>query len=78
LQIGIANNFQNEEEKTMRLLLRGLIASMVLWVTLPAQSQVSEPQIEAMVEALRQAAPKTGTQNNGLYSEWQVQTGHHP
>ena len=59
----------------MRLLLRGLIASMVLWVALPAQSQLSDPQIEAMVEALRQAAPKTATQNDGLYSEWQVKPG---
>jgi hypothetical protein len=30
------------------------------------------------VEALRLAAPQTGTQNNGLYSEWQVKAENIP
>ena len=39
---------------------------------LPVLAQVSETQIGKTVEALRLAAPKTGTPNDGLYSEWQV------
>ncbi len=58
-----------------RLLLRGLLVSWTLW-TLPAQAQqVSKTQVEAMVEALRLAAPKTGIQNDGLYSPWQLTPG---
>ena len=52
-----------------RLLLSGLLVSLGLW-TLPATAQeVSNAQGAAMTEALRLAAPKTGTQNDGLYSE---------
>lgn len=58
-----------------RLLLKGLLVGSALW-TLPAGAQqVSKPQIEAMVDALRQAAPKTGIQNDGLYSQWQITPG---
>ena len=58
-----------------QLLLRGLLVSLALW-TLPAQAQqVSKPQVEAMVEALRLAAPKTGVQDDGLYSQWQITPG---
>jgi hypothetical protein len=57
----------------MRSLLTGVIISLGL-LSLPAQAQqaASDTQITAMVEALRQAAPKTGSANDGLYSEWQV------
>ena len=58
-----------------RLLLGGLIASLGLW-TLPTQAQqVTNTQVGALVEALRQAAPKTGKENDGLYSEWQLTPG---
>jgi hypothetical protein len=58
-----------------RLLLKGLLISLTLW-TLPAQAQqISKPQVEAMVEALRLAAPKTGVQDDGLYSQWQITPG---
>ncbi len=58
-----------------RLLLKGLTVGLALW-TLPAGAQqVSKPQIEAMVDALRQAAPKTGVQDDGLYSQWQITPG---
>ncbi len=52
----------------------GLIGSFGISVlsALPAYAQVSETQVGKMVEALRQAAPKTATNNDGLYSEWQV------
>ncbi|MBD2609002.1 hypothetical protein H6G81_31900 [Scytonema hofmannii FACHB-248] len=57
----------------MRSVLTGVIISLGLF-SLPAQAQqaASDTQITAMVEALRQAAPKTGSANDGLYSEWQV------
>lgn len=55
----------------MRKLIGGLTASLMLW-TLSAEAQVTDGKVSALVEALRQAAPKTGTANDGLYSEWQV------
>ncbi len=58
-----------------QLLLSGLIASLGLWA-LPVQAQqVTNTQVGALVEALRQAAPKTGKQDDGLYSEWQITAG---
>ncbi|MBD2089868.1 hypothetical protein H6F67_08375 [Microcoleus sp. FACHB-1515] len=42
---------------------------------LPAQAQVNDRQTNALVEALRQAAPQTGRTDDGLYSEWQVMPG---
>jgi hypothetical protein len=61
----------------MRLLLGGLIASVAL-SALPAQAQVSDTQVGALVEALRRAAPQTGTKNDGLYSEWQIKPANIP
>jgi hypothetical protein len=46
--------------------------------TLPAQAQVSDRQVAALVEALRQAAPQTGQVDDGLYSDWQVMPGNIP
>jgi hypothetical protein len=55
------------------LLLCGVVVNFGLLSFLAqAQQVVSNAQVAAMVEALRQAAPQTGTQNDGLYSEWQV------
>ena len=59
----------------MRLLLSGLIASMVLSAVPTQAQQVTNTQVKALVEALRLAAPKTGKQNDRLYSEWQVTPG---
>jgi hypothetical protein len=65
----------------MRFLLNcGIILSLGLSsITLPQSSlaqarqlSASESQVNAMVEALRLAAPKTGNANDGYYSEWQV------
>lgn len=55
------------------LLLSGLIASVGLW-TVPAQAQVSDARVNAVVEALRQAAPPNRP-NDGMYSQWQVLPG---
>ena len=40
---------------------------------LPAWAEISEAQVAALVEALRLAAPVTGIQDDGLYSDWQIQ-----
>lgn len=59
--------------------MRFLIGAMVVFgfssSLAQAQQPVSTNQVAAMVEALRQAAPQTGKQNDGLYSEWQVRPG---
>jgi len=49
----------------------GLMATVLLWAT-PVLAQVSDAQVRALVEALRQAAPQTGTADDGLYSDWQI------
>jgi hypothetical protein len=55
------------------LVLSGVAVSLGLSPSLvQAQQQVSDAQVAAMVEALRLAAPQTGSQNDGLYSEWQI------
>jgi len=41
----------------------------------PAQAQISRDQVRALSEALRLAAPQTGLQNDGLYSEWKIKPG---
>lgn len=64
----------------MQLLIGRVILSFGLsWLVFPAstfaqaqKSSVSEAQVNRMVEALRLAAPKTGTANDGYYSEWRV------
>ena len=55
------------------LLLCGVIVNFGL-ASLLAQAQqvVSDTQVAAMVDALRQAAPQTGIKDDGLYSQWQV------
>ncbi|MDF5706999.1 MAG: hypothetical protein PUP90_04765 [Nostoc sp. S4] len=54
------------------LLLSGVISFGLLPSLAQAQQPVSDAQVTAMVEALRQAAPQTKNPNDGLYSEWQV------
>ncbi|BAY22386.1 hypothetical protein NIES2100_21490 [Calothrix sp. NIES-2100] len=55
------------------LLLGGVVVSLGLSPLLvQAQQPISDAQVGAMVEALRLAAPQTGSQNDGLYSQWQV------
>ena len=45
---------------------------VVLTAAVQAQAQVSEQQVNALVEALRLAAPQTGTEHDGLYSDWKI------
>ncbi|MDQ2694297.1 MAG: hypothetical protein M3Z21_02755 [Pseudomonadota bacterium] len=38
----------------------------------PASSGIAEPQVAALVEALRLAAPRNSGAGDGLYSDWQI------
>lgn len=53
----------------MKLLTSAMVASMILSAALPATAEVSDTQVGAVVQALKQAAPKS---NNELYSPWKV------
>lgn len=57
-------------------LIMGLGSSLL--AILPVWAQVSDSQVAALVEALRQAAPQTGQQADGLYSDWQIQPANIP
>ncbi|MEQ8995190.1 MAG: hypothetical protein RID53_01650 [Coleofasciculus sp. B1-GNL1-01] len=37
-----------------------------------ANNAISDTKVAALVEALRRAAPQTGIENDGLYSDWQI------
>ncbi|MCJ8279453.1 MAG: hypothetical protein MJK14_05845 [Rivularia sp. ALOHA_DT_140] len=57
----------------MKFLFSGVIFTLgLLPLTAQAQQQSLNTQVAVMVEALRLAAPKTGSANDELYSEWQV------
>ncbi len=59
--------------QSKHLLLGGIMVTLGLW-TIPAQAQVADAQINAMVDALRQAAPPNKP-NDGMFSQWQVLPG---
>lgn len=55
--------------------LSGLVVGLGLSLSvgvLPAQAQISDAQVGALVEALRLSAPRTEEKSDRLYSEWQV------
>jgi len=57
----------------MKFLLSGVIVTLgLLPLSVQAQPRSLDNQVARMVEALRLAAPNTGSANDGLYSEWQV------
>ncbi len=56
------------------LLLSSLIISLGLQTLPAAAAAVTDAQVSALVEALRQAAPPQ-TANDGMYSQWQVLPG---
>ncbi len=62
----------------MRLLLVGGLIAAIGLSALPVQAQVEDAQVKALVEALRQAAPQTGTEKDGLYGDWKVEAGNIP
>jgi hypothetical protein len=55
----------------------GLVLSLSVGV-LPVQAQFSNAQLNSLVEALRQAAPQTERENDGLYSDWQIKADNIP
>ncbi len=59
------------KKQSIPLMLSILITSLGL-SAVPVKAQVTDTQVGALVEALRQAAPKTGRENDGLYSDWQI------
>jgi hypothetical protein len=59
--------------KGKHLLVSGLLISVGLWA-MPGAAQVKDNQVNAFVEALRQAAPPQRP-NDGMYSAWQVLPG---
>ena len=56
------------------LLFGSLIISLGLQALPAAAQSVTDAQVSALVEALRQAAPPQ-TANDGMYSQWQVLPG---
>lgn len=56
---------------THRMLPIFLAISLGFWMA-SLQAQVTSDQVTALVEALRLAAPDTGIEDDGLYSEWQI------
>lgn len=57
----------------MKFLLSGVIFTLgLLPFTAQAQQQSLNTQVAVMVEALRLAAPNTGSANDGYYSDWQI------
>ncbi|NER08640.1 MAG: hypothetical protein F6K17_41985 [Okeania sp. SIO3C4] len=60
----------------MRFIL-GIVAVLTIWV-MPAKAQISNTQVQALVEALRLAAPQTGKENDGLHSDWQIKPDNIP
>lgn len=61
------------QKNLIKLFLGGMIVNLgMLPLLAQAQPQVSDVQVAALVEALRQAAPKTNSTSDRYYSEWQV------
>jgi hypothetical protein len=53
------------------LLIVTPLALGLFW-NVPAQAQITDAKIAALVEALRLSAPNTGNPNDGLYSDWKI------
>lgn len=53
------------------LIISIMFAVSSLWIV-PAQAQIGDTQVAALVEALRLSAPDTGNPNDGLYSDWKI------
>jgi hypothetical protein len=54
-----------------------LVSALTLATTV-AFAQESSVKLPALVEALRLAAPQTGTANDGLYTDWQIKPDNIP
>ncbi|MCT7985594.1 hypothetical protein NG796_20180 [Laspinema sp. A4] len=49
-----------------------------LLVAMPVMAQITEAKVASLVEALRLAAPDTGMEDDGLYSDWQIKPDNIP
>ncbi|AFY82222.1 hypothetical protein Oscil6304_2605 [Oscillatoria acuminata PCC 6304] len=59
------------------LILGGLLTSSLLFV-MPVTAQITDAKVNSLVEALRLAAPDTGIEDDGLYSDWQIKPDNIP
>jgi hypothetical protein len=69
------NRFQITRK--ISLIFGGLLATSLL-VAMPATARITEAKVESLVEALRLAAPDTGVEDDGLYSDWQIKADNIP
>lgn len=53
------------------LILGGFLTSSLLFA-MPVMAQITDAKVDSLVEALRLAAPDTGMEDDGLYSDWQI------
>ena len=58
--------------------LNWILVSALTLTTTVAFAQASSVKLPALVEALRLAAPQTGTVNDGLYTDWQIKPDNIP
>lgn len=54
------------------IIVLGLTLTLLSFWTPFVQAAITEKEINALVEALRLAAPQTGKEDDGLYSDWQI------
>lgn len=67
----------NRKKRNAMLLLSGLFGSF-LFSAMPVMAEIADAQVDALVEALRLAAPDTGVENDRLYSDWQIKADNIP
>jgi hypothetical protein len=61
------------KKNLIKLMVGGVFLNLGMFPLLAqAQPQVSDAQVSALVEALRQAAPKSNSPSDRYYSEWRV------
>jgi hypothetical protein len=68
---------QSKITRKFSLILGGLLTSSLLFA-LPVTAQITDAKVDSLVEALRLAAPDTGIENDGLYSDWQIKPDNIP
>jgi hypothetical protein len=59
------------------LILGGFLTTSLL-LEMPVRAQITDAKVNSLVEALRLAAPDTGMEDDGLYSEWQIKPDNIP
>ncbi len=58
-------------------MIGGVLTSSLL-LAMPVTAQITDAKVNSLVEALRLAAPDTGMEDDGLYSEWQIKPDNIP